>query len=102
MRDRVQRQGNWQGVLKEARSDMKYLVSTETFSCEDGRRLDSWEGDYIEANSKENAMKESVEWEEKLLKENTDATDISTDKDIVYYTAEEEERYIKISIEEVE
>lgn len=44
----------------------KYLVSTTTHN-DMGVQIDNWEGDYVEADSAEEAERMGVEWEEDLL-----------------------------------
>lgn len=73
---------------------MRVLVSTTTHMA-DGRLVDSWDGDYIEAESHSDAIAKEAEWEAKLLKENG-ASDVEVDGDTVYYTIDGEEMYKEV------
>lgn len=77
----------------------KYLVSTTTHAI-NGTQIDAWEGDYIEATSREEAVNAGAEWEAKLLREEEDAEDVEIDGTTVFYKIDGEEFYREISVDE--
>lgn len=75
----------------------KYLVSTTTHKT-DGTRIDNWEGAYIEAECREDAEKEAVEWEENMLLL-VGAYNIEIDGTTIWHEIEGEERYTVVHID---
>lgn len=81
---------------------MKVLVWTTTHDGDTGRQIDSWEGDYIEAESREDAIAKEVKWEAELLEKEEGATDIHIDDDTVFYKLDGKELYRTVETEEGE
>lgn len=76
-----------------------YLVSTTTH-MNDGRQIGNWEGCYIFADSPEEAIKETAEWEASLLQ--MDGIEALVVDDRVFYEVDGEERIIEIEVVEKE
>lgn len=77
---------------------MRYRVSTTTHRS-DGSQIDNWKGDYIEAESKADAIAEEAEWEARLLKED-DVSDVKVDGDKVFFTRDGERLYLTVYADE--
>lgn len=88
---------------------MRYLVSTTVHKIT-GEQIDSWDGDYIDANSKEEAASAGVKWEAYLREEYDDVTnvkicsvhDMVLDGDIVLFERNGEKFYAQVHVYELD
>ena len=78
---------------------MKYLISTTTHNAATGAMIDNWEGDYMEANSWEEAISVAAKWEAELLRSDG-ARRIEIVNDTVFYEENGEEFYKEIHADE--
>ena len=74
---------------------MKYLISTTTHNAATGAMIDNWEGDYTEAKSKEEAVRDAAQWEAFMIEsDGAEAVEIQGNK--VFYQKDGEEYYSEI------
>ena len=76
----------------------RYLISTTTHTFS-GRQIAAWEGDYVEADSKEAAVKKGAEWEMHLLRLGG-ASRVDLDGNVVTYVQDDEQFYMEIHADE--
>ena len=79
----------------------KYLVSTTTHALPDGRQIDNWAGDYVDALTAEDAATDAANWEMYLLREDGAHHIELVGKSIFYRDESGAEFYREIQVDEV-